>query len=187
MVKKQSLPFKPVREVRVIKARPVLQLTDRVKERFQSRRIEYPLILAMWKFVTAARGLLIITAVTGISAILNTIRSSYLKTREVIFTDSGQSFTIADDTVSYLVGAGIIVGLGIVVQIILWIDGHLELLQDQCAEQGVRCESVLELGAGVFNRALVHRKHIEAPFLLARYILTVVWLGWVYFVWSISR
>lgn len=186
MLKSQPSPFRPVREIRVIKAHPLPQIADRIKERLQSHRVEYPLILAMWRFVTAARGLLIITAVTGISALMNMIRTGHLKTQKVVITDFGQSSTIADDTVSYLAGAGIILGLGIVVQIILWIDDDLEHLQDQCAGRGVRCESALGLDDGVFNRSLEHRAHIQRPFRLARHVLAVVWLGWVYFIWSIS-
>jgi|GEM_PF-6953064 len=178
---------KPVREPGIVKPRPIGNVTEKERERLTSHRSEYPVIAFVWRFVTIARGLLIITAVTGISTLMNYIRTGYLRAKEAVILTDGKTITIADEYINILAGWAVMVGLTGIAWIVLRIDNDFDRLQSQCVERGMACERVLGIENGVFHRAESHKQYLQSPFYLARYVLMIVWAGWVYFIYSISR
>jgi hypothetical protein len=162
-------------------------MLDQEKELIQSRRVEYQTVISTWRFVIAGRAVLIVSAITGLSAVMNVIRTSYLKTKEVVLTEGGGSFTMADDTLSFLAGALIVIGIGVCAWLVLQIDKDFAVLQDEALDQGVTTEASLGLEGGLLHRASQHRAHIHGTFSFARAIFVVVCSGWVSFIWSICR
>lgn len=162
-------------------------VTDKNQELQNAYRMEYPVVAVIWRFVIATRGLLFLTAMTGVTAAMNNIRVNYFKVREVIITGAPTPITLADDSIGYLFAAGVILVLTAVGYAVVSIDKELGYLQQQEVDRGMFLEKALGIGFGTFNRAHLHETRIEWTFVIGRVLCLLVILGWALFAISVSR
>lgn len=162
-------------------------MADKDRELQSAYRMEYPIVAVIWRFVIATRGLLFITAITGVTAAMNSVRTNYFKVHEVIVTGAPTPIILADDSIGYLFASSVILILTAVGYAVVSIDKEMGYLQRQEMERGVFLEKVLRIGHGTFSRAHLHESRIEWTFAVARLLCPLVILGWTLFAISVSR